>query len=229
MGSNKGTLGNTQHASGLVSLVKICKSIQAGTIPGMVRTGKLNPFITDAHLALNFAYQPTKVEQGALIGISAAGWGGVNSHVVVQVPPTKLLRKTGKKQPKYHLRNETLSAPRKSGPGGTVRASTNGVDHNLDLVISELGKPLDNGHVLDEARTNLGSVLHIPELDMATITSPDDVGSALDLVIQGVEKILGCEDLIVAETDLRAAGLDSARFVRLAHSIKSLGKGFYLP
>ncbi|KAG8420282.1 putative PKS/NRPS-like protein biosynthetic cluster [Metarhizium acridum] len=33
VGSTKGNIGNTQHASGLVSLVKLCKSIQAGTVP----------------------------------------------------------------------------------------------------------------------------------------------------------------------------------------------------
>lgn len=227
VGSNKATLGNTQHASGLVSLVKICKSIQAGTIPAMARTGKLNSFITDANLSVNFAYQPTKVKSGALIGISAAGWGGVNSHVVVQVPTAKLLKKMGKKQSKYHLCNKTLAAPRKSGLGVTDRPSPNGFGPTLDLVVPAFKNSLDNGDV-NETRTDLEDALHNSELVGTTLLSHNGVGSALDSIIQEVIKILGNEHPIAAETDLRAAGLDSARFVRLAHSIRSLGEG-YLP
>lgn len=228
VGSNKGTLGNTQNASGLVSLVKICKSIQAGTIPAMARTGKLNSFITDANLPVNFAYQPIKVKSGALIGISAAGWGGVNSHVVVQVPPVKLLKKVGKKQSKYHLYNETLAAPRKSGLIVNEGALPNGVGPPLDLDILELNNYLGNGGV-NELRTDLEDALHNSELVGTTFLPPNGVDSALDFITQEVIKTLGNEHHISAETDLRAAGLDSAKFVRLAHSIRSLGKGFYLP
>lgn len=228
VGSNKGTLGNTQHASGLVSLVKICKSIQAGTIPAMVRTGKLNSFITDADLPLNFAYQPTKVKSGALIGISAAGWGGVNSHVIVRVPPAELLKKMGKKQSKYHMCNKTLAAPRKSGLGVTDSGSPNSVGTTLDLVIPELNNTFGNGDI-NETRTDLEDALHNSELAGTAFSSPNGVDSALDFVTQEVIKILGNEHRIAAKTDLRAAGLDSARFVRLAHSIRSLADGFYLP
>lgn len=207
VGSNKGTLGNTQHASGLVSLIKICKSIQTGIIPAMARTGKLNSIITDANLALNFAYQPTKVEPDALIGISAAGWGGVNSHVVVQVPPAKLIKKMGNRQSKYSLCNETLAAPRKSGLEGIAISLPNGVDPALDLLIPEVNNIVGNGHVV----------------------VANGIDPALDLVIQEVNKVLDDGHLIDAETDLRAAGFDSARFVRLSHGIKRSGKGFHLP
>lgn len=228
VGSNKGTLGNTQHASGLVSLVKICKSIQAGTIPAMARTGKLHSFITDANLPVNFAYQPTKVKSGALISISAAGWGGVNSHVVVQVPPAKLLKKMGKKQSKYHLCNKTLAAPRKSGLGVAASHLTNGVDPTLDLMIPEINNVLSNADI-NETRIHLEDAPRDSELVGTAPLSPNGADSTLDLITQEVIKILGNEHPIAADTDLRAAGLDSAKFVRLAHSIRRLGEGFYLP
>lgn len=227
MGSNKGTLGNTQHASGLVSLIKICKSIQTGTIPAMVRTGKLNSFITDANLALDFAYQPTKVQPGALIGISAAGWGGVNSHMVVQVPPAELLKKMGKRQTKYQLCNEVLAAPRKSGLEGTELASPIHNDPAVDLVIREEKNGLVNGQV--EGTNGHCAEVHHPGSEKAATATTNGVGPALSLVVQEVNKILGSENLVAADTDLRAAGFDSARFVRLAHSIRSAGNGFYLP
>ncbi|KAH6654887.1 amino acid adenylation domain protein [Truncatella angustata] len=156
VGSNKGSLGNTQHASGLVSLIKICKSIQNGTIPAMVKTGKLNPFIIDASLGLNFAYQPTVVKTEALIGISAAGWGGVNSHMIIQAPPVKLIKKLEHKNSKYALFNETLAAPRKAGLEVFAVPSPIAVDSALDLIIRELQKVIENGHMV-KADTDLRS------------------------------------------------------------------------
>ena len=154
VGSNKGSLGNTQHASGLVSLVKICKSIQNGTIPAMVRTGKLNPIIADANLALQFAYQPTNVEPEALIGISAAGWGGVNSHMVIQAPPAGMIRRLGGKRSKYNFVNETLAAPRKAGYEKLAVSAPVVTDPSLELVIQAVQELLGSG-INIEAGTDL--------------------------------------------------------------------------
>jgi acyl transferase domain-containing protein len=213
VGSNKGTLGNTQHASGLTSLIKICKSIQTGTIPAMIRTGKLNSFITDANLSLNFAYEPTKVQPNALIGVSAAGWGGVNSHVVVQVPPAELIKKMNKKQPKYTLCNETLAAPRRSD-----RSELNG----SDAAILQVKKVPANGQIHPDPAPRKPGI----ETAISLFHGNDP---ALHLVMQEVNKLLDHGHVIDAETDLRAAGFDSTRFVSLSHAIKKLSKGFHLP
>jgi hypothetical protein len=120
----------------------------------MVKTGKLNPFIIDANLGIDFAYQPTKIEPEALIGISAAGWGGVNSHIVVRAPAAKLIKKLGNKNSKYALCNETLAAPRKSGLKSTAIPLANGVDSALNLVVREVHKIINDRHVVD-AETDL--------------------------------------------------------------------------
>ena len=75
-----------QHVSGLVSLVKICKSIQGGTVPAISSLEKLSP-MTDPDIPFSFASKPTKLSKDAVVGISAAGWGGVNSHLVLVFPP----------------------------------------------------------------------------------------------------------------------------------------------
>lgn len=123
----------------------------------MVKTGKLNPFIMDASLTLDFAYQPTKIEPEALIGVSAAGWGGVNTHIVVRVPPAKLSKKLSNANPKYILCNETLAAPRKLDIERIAIPLLDGFDPHLDFVIREVHKIIDDEHVVD-ADTDLRAV-----------------------------------------------------------------------
>lgn len=124
-----------QQASGLVSMVKICKSIQHGKIPAMARSGKPSSLI-DPDLPLQFAYQSTKVRQDALIGISAAGWGGVNSHIVLKVPPSEYLRKPTVKFPSFVFKEETLAAPRLN----SVRAANSSAKHRteVDMVMEQV-------------------------------------------------------------------------------------------
>nr|POE79797.1 hybrid pks-nrps synthetase tas1 [Quercus suber] len=111
VGSTKGNIGNSQHASGLVSLVKICKSIQHGIIPATRGLTKPNSMI-DPTLPIHFATEETKLTAGDLIGVSATGWGGVNSHMVL-APPADQLRKTQTRRlPHGFFKRQRLQAPR---------------------------------------------------------------------------------------------------------------------
>lgn len=230
VGSNKGSLGNTQHASGLVSLVKMCKSIQAGTIPAMVGTGKLSPLIMDANLPVRFAYKPIKVKPGTLIGISAAGWGGVNSHVVIQAPAAEVPRKVDKTRSRYRLRNEILSAPRNSGLHEATKTSQ---DESVSIM-SPVTPSFSTSETLDNGRVdNLGPEDLQQDAKLVGASnensSPKIMESALDLVLREVSRILEVGQGVAVDDDLRAAGLDSLGFVTLARNIKRLGEGFHLP
>lgn len=143
----------------------------------MWSSGRVSPVIRP-DLPLHFAYKPTKLRPDSLIGISAAGWGGVNSHVVIKVPPTELSRTPGAPRSKRAFKLETLAAPR--------------------LVSDEI---MD-----DYVQVNRGEELIIQKLSE---------------MFNGIE--------IGPHTDLRAAGVDSSMFVRLAHLLRNSEEHLFLP
>ncbi|KAM3435501.1 hypothetical protein MY4824_004817 [Beauveria thailandica] len=137
VGSVKGNIGNAQHASGLVSLIKICKSIQAGTIPHTKGLERPNAMINPA-LPIDLAMSPTKLSRDDIVAVSASGWGGVDSHVVLGFPhQDNLLKKLTIYVPEGRFDRRALRAPRLKGcampvaqPSGTI------VDKKLGLAIS---------------------------------------------------------------------------------------------
>lgn len=196
----------------------------------MVSDGKLNSLITATNLPFKFAYQPTRVKSGALIGISAAGWGGVNSHVVVQVPPAKILKTREKKQSKYGLRNEKLAAPRKLGLRETSKSCHDESVSSTSIVTPSISTSetidIDTADGLSPVDAQQVAKLVEASHERSSCSVTD---SPLGFVIREVNRVLKIEPVVAAEDDLRAAGLDSLGFVKLARNIKRLGEGFHLP
>ncbi|KAF4631120.1 hypothetical protein G7Y89_g7005 [Cudoniella acicularis] len=135
VGSNKGNLGNTQQASGLVSLIKLCKSIQNATIPPTGGLSSLNPII-DPDIPFDFALKPTKLSHNAVLAVSSAGWGGVNSHVVLKSPPQSIARSTDHQPTKQVFNRETLQAPRRNK--SSTFESTSHIVKSITLVASTI-------------------------------------------------------------------------------------------
>jgi acyl transferase domain-containing protein len=108
VGSNKGNIGNCeasnisqvlrrrlkllQAASGLVSVIKLCKSIQHGYIPPLQSFEALNPMI-NARLPVKIAAEGIPISSGAVVSVSSTGLGGVNAHCVMSFPPATRGRK----------------------------------------------------------------------------------------------------------------------------------------
>ncbi|KZP12421.1 hypothetical protein FIBSPDRAFT_798902 [Athelia psychrophila] len=92
VGSNKGNLGNTEAASGLVSVIKLCKSMQHGVIPPIQSFEKLSPLI-DSDPSVVIASAETRISDDAVVCVSSAGLGGVNAHCVMRFPPTSSRRR----------------------------------------------------------------------------------------------------------------------------------------
>ena len=111
VGSTKGNIGNTQHSSGLVSLIKLCKSIQGGVIPATKGLDTPNPMINPG-LPIDLAMQKTPLVESDILAVSAAGWGGVNSHIVLAFPEERLHKKTTTFVPADIFMRQRLEAPR---------------------------------------------------------------------------------------------------------------------
>ncbi|KAJ6563927.1 hypothetical protein B0H19DRAFT_73896 [Mycena capillaripes] len=110
VGSNKGNVGNCQHTSGMVSLIKLCKSLQHGVIPPIRNLEKRSPLLAD--VPFNFAMEPVRIACGDILAVSCAGWGGVNSHVVLGAPPEGYARALDLKRQRKERKVQLLRAPR---------------------------------------------------------------------------------------------------------------------
>ena len=114
IGSVKGNVGNTQHSSGLVSLIKVCKSMQKGVIPAIKGLETPNEMI-NTRLPVKLAMQETRLSRSDVLGVSASGWGGVNSHTILGFPDEHLQKMETIFLPEGTFNRTTLAAPRTAG------------------------------------------------------------------------------------------------------------------
>ncbi|KAF9071084.1 hypothetical protein BDP27DRAFT_552198 [Rhodocollybia butyracea] len=112
VGSCKGNIGNSQQVSGIVSLIKLCKSMQHGTIPPVyaLTPETLSPLLSS--MPFTFATEPVSIADNALLGVSSTGWGGVNSHIILSRPPPGYDRSTDLIRPRKQRNLHLLRAPR---------------------------------------------------------------------------------------------------------------------
>ena len=68
----------------------------------------------DSDIPFKFAYQATKLSKDAVIGISAAGWGGVNSHIVLASPYKRRLKRLNPRPTHGRFERQLLQAPRRN-------------------------------------------------------------------------------------------------------------------
>ncbi|MEN6368043.1 MAG: amino acid adenylation domain-containing protein [Thermoguttaceae bacterium] len=91
IGSVKTNLGHLEAASGMASLIKAVLMLERGRMPPSLHFQTPNPEIPFDRLPLHVQSQLTpwpEVPGPRLAGVSAFGFGGSNSHVVLEGPPT---------------------------------------------------------------------------------------------------------------------------------------------
>lgn len=111
VGSVKGNVGNTQHASGLVSLIKLCKSMQHGVVPATRGLEQPNEMINQ-NLPLKLASKDTPIRRGHILTVCASGWGGVNTHTLLGFPDDRLQKRATISLPPSTFTRRLLAAPR---------------------------------------------------------------------------------------------------------------------
>ncbi|MBL4763653.1 MAG: hypothetical protein JKY93_13270, partial [Gammaproteobacteria bacterium] len=87
LGSLKPTIGHTLAASGVVSMIKVVKSMQHGCLPGLKNFSTLNPNIRleQSPFYLSTESQPWQSEhQPLMAAVSSFGHSGTNAHFVLQ-------------------------------------------------------------------------------------------------------------------------------------------------
>ncbi|KAJ7242915.1 hypothetical protein C8J57DRAFT_1243659 [Mycena rebaudengoi] len=87
-------LGASQAASGLVSVIKMCKSMQYGIIPPLQSFEALHPVINQK-LPVQMATTGVPISSEGIVSVSAIGLGGVNAHCIMRPPPALLSTASG--------------------------------------------------------------------------------------------------------------------------------------
>ena len=86
LGSVKSNLGHLEAAAGIVGLIKVVLALHHGTIPASLNYSAPNPLIAFDALRLSVvdSPRPWPSEGTAVAGVSGFGFGGTNSHVVLE-------------------------------------------------------------------------------------------------------------------------------------------------
>ena len=139
IGSAKPNIGHLEAASGMAALIKVILSLQHELIPAHLHLNQINPYISfkDASIAIPTEPQPwPKGDQHRLAGISAFGFGGTNTHVVIQEAPAIRSLPAVKEERPCHLL--TLSAKTANALGELVQKYDTLLATSPDLSLADL-------------------------------------------------------------------------------------------
>ena len=87
IGSVKTNIGHLEAAAGIAGLIKVALAMHHRRLPPSIHYQKPNPYIpfADLRIRVQTALEPWEAEGGRRIaGVSSFGFGGTNSHVVVE-------------------------------------------------------------------------------------------------------------------------------------------------
>ncbi|HEX4386842.1 MAG TPA: acyltransferase domain-containing protein, partial [Myxococcales bacterium] len=87
IGSVKSNIGHLEAAAGMAGLIKVALSMEHGELPRSLHFQRPNPHIDFPALrvAVQQAHAPWTAENGRLLaGVSSFGFGGTNSHVILE-------------------------------------------------------------------------------------------------------------------------------------------------
>ncbi|MBW4510719.1 MAG: amino acid adenylation domain-containing protein [Scytonematopsis contorta HA4267-MV1] len=90
IGSVKTNIGHLESAAGIAGLIKVVLSLQNQEIPPHLHFQQLNPYISFAETPFAIPNQPVAwnaFTETRLAGISSFGFGGTNSHIILQEAP----------------------------------------------------------------------------------------------------------------------------------------------
>lgn len=179
--------------------------MQRGIVPATRGFESPNDMI-DRGLPLSIAGSPTVLKRDDLLSVSASGWGGVNSHVILAFPDERLQKQATISLAAGTWNRKTLAAPRLQVVPATEPATL----------------------VTPSTRISLPKTAHPSPTHPASF-------DATDTYVQSASTILGVQD-IKPDTDLRKEGMDSMAYVSIVSMTAdklgrpSLGtKGLRLP
>lgn len=88
LGSIKGNIGHTKAAAGVAGFIKACLALHTQTIPPVTGNVSAHPALEGSLLRLPQTPEPFAKGNRARCGVSAMGFGGINTHVTLEAVTT---------------------------------------------------------------------------------------------------------------------------------------------
>jgi 8-amino-7-oxononanoate synthase len=140
IGSVKGVIGHAMSAAGIAGLIKAVKMIENRVAPAQPNFTKANPSLKLEKFPLEVSAQKKELlaRAGAplRVAISSFGFGGTNSHIVLEEPPEPKVR-----------RRRAQAAPAKLADAVVVSAPNAAL---LAAHLGELSRSLEGGVALED-------------------------------------------------------------------------------
>lgn len=139
IGSVKTNIGHLESAAGIAGLIKVVLSLQNEEIPPLLHFKELNPYIKikNTPIKIPTSFQKwLKSEKPRLAGISSFGFGGTNTHVIVEEAPQKVKTNNAFGELPCHIL--TLSAKCEKALQELVQRYEEFLSHNSTIKIADL-------------------------------------------------------------------------------------------
>ncbi len=175
LGSVKSLIGHTGWASGVASIIKICKAFEHQIIPKQYNYNTPNenfdldntPFFIPEE---NQSWQENLNNLPRRAGINGFGFGGTNAHLIIEAFDEN-----------YH---HQLKYTKNTSPKGTIKLAVVG----SSTLFPDTNK-LDKGSLGDQSRFNRG-VLHLPAKKRLLPDVTDHMDVSHYLAMQSAEEVL---------------------------------------
>lgn len=154
LGSVKTNIGHLESAAGIAGLIKAVLMIQKGAVPPHINFIRENEEIklNESPFVISAGSQPPGLNPET-IGISSFGFGGANSHMILQKPKEGETTKTGPLPPSGNkIRMATLSAKSGAALQSRIRELIHWLENHPETAPDEIAYSLNTGRDHHEVR-----------------------------------------------------------------------------
>ncbi|HKN98714.1 MAG TPA: type I polyketide synthase [Pseudonocardiaceae bacterium] len=195
----KGNIGHTKAAAGVAGLIKATLAVHHQVIPPATGHHDPHPLLAAADAALfvprDAATWPA--DQVVRAGVSAMGFGGVNTHIAIEAAPGQPRRE------RIDDRTRTLVAGRQDAELLLLDAADTAELRGTVTKLAELAEKLSMAEVTDLAGTLAGRLTGKPVRAALVVTTPEDaqrkLTNLLSLLGSGAKSVFAAADGIFAD------------------------------
>ncbi|MFI5642213.1 type I polyketide synthase [Streptomyces goshikiensis] len=172
--SIKGMIGHTKAAAGVAGLIKAAMAVDNQTLPPAIGTVEPHELLTAADANLKALRKAEAWPRGAArrVGITAMGFGGINTHVVLDEPATR-------RRGPARGRNAALAASMQDAELLLLDAESPRELRARITEVADFVEQVSYGQVSDLAATLQRELRALPHRAAVIVSSPEDAGRRL--------------------------------------------------
>lgn len=145
--SVKANIGHTETVSGIASLIKVALMMQHGEIPAQLHLSEINPHIDVDGSRIAVPTEPLVWQGRQLAGVSSFGFGGANSHIVLEAPVAVDKPSSPSSKPSESKRPYLVKLTAKTASALPLQAKqlTDWIEQHPEVTLAELSHAANTG------------------------------------------------------------------------------------